>query len=273
MYQGSNSKEDMDKERLKLHLIGVLCFGGPIPLVTYLSKSDIANDPNLTIHIIMDFLRRTWTEVKNGNGKWCWPEVLYIQLDNATNSNKNNMVFGFLSMLVWRGVFRKIKVGFEVVGHTHDLIDQVFSRISRYLGTHDAWSFEELEQNIMKSYTVMGEETGGIQIDPNAAEDRVVEDGLRPIDQKDYDESVVATVNIQDSIHEFKQKAARRKKKKSIPVVNVVTDRPIVAQIHQCVLAHHLVIPYCEKISMYPFIINTVTLLRLVIHSLYCHLH
>jgi hypothetical protein len=46
---------------------------------------------------------------------------------------QNYIVFGILAALVLRGVFRKVKIGFEIVGHTHDLIDQFFSRLSVYL--------------------------------------------------------------------------------------------------------------------------------------------
>ena len=59
------------------------------------------------------------------------PPVLYVQLDNTVRENKNSIVFGYLSMLVKQGVFRKVKVNFLLVGHTHDHIDQTFSTFSR----------------------------------------------------------------------------------------------------------------------------------------------
>ena len=40
--------------------------------------------------------------------------------------NKNSTVFGYLSMLVDRGILKKFKVNFFLVGHTHDHIDQMF---------------------------------------------------------------------------------------------------------------------------------------------------
>ena len=55
------------------------------------------------------------------------PPVLYLQLDNVT-SNKSKLLFVYLSFLVLTGVFDKIKVGFLLVGHTHEYIDQFFSR-------------------------------------------------------------------------------------------------------------------------------------------------
>lgn len=47
-----------------------------------------------------------------------------------------------------------MKVGFEIVGHTHDIIDQVFSRVSVYLGKHATMTIPELMGAIKKSYTV-----------------------------------------------------------------------------------------------------------------------
>lgn len=57
------------------------------------------------------------------------PEVLYLQLDNTTH-NKSQVLFTYLSWLVEIGVFKKIKVNYLMVGHTHEIIDQVFSRYS-----------------------------------------------------------------------------------------------------------------------------------------------
>ena len=42
--------------------------------------------------------------------------ILYIQLDNTAWEDKNSTVFGYLSMLVEQGVFKKVKVNFLLVG-------------------------------------------------------------------------------------------------------------------------------------------------------------
>ena len=46
------------------------------------------------------------------------PPILYVQLDNTAKENKNVIVFGYLSMLVEKGLFKKIKLNFLPVGHT-----------------------------------------------------------------------------------------------------------------------------------------------------------
>jgi hypothetical protein len=58
------------------------------------------------------------------------PQVIYLQLENNSHENKNQIVFGYLSMLVEMGIFQKVKVGFLLVGHTHDHIDEMFSHFS-----------------------------------------------------------------------------------------------------------------------------------------------
>ena len=50
----------------------------------------------------------------------------------------------YLCHLVNLGVFRKIKVNFLLVGHTHENIDQMFSRFSIALRQHDAFTLEQL---------------------------------------------------------------------------------------------------------------------------------
>src|SRR5450759_689618 len=80
------------------------------------------------------------------------PPILYLQLDNTSRENKNNLLFTYLHMLVVKKVFRKIKVGFLIVGHTHDQIDQMFSRFSVRLAKCKAFTYEALCTIIKDSY-------------------------------------------------------------------------------------------------------------------------
>ena len=76
-----------------------------------------------------------------------------MQLENTIKENKNSIVFGYLSMLVERGIFKKIKVNFLLVGHTHDHIDQMFSRFSKKLVRCDAFTLLALSMLIIDAYT------------------------------------------------------------------------------------------------------------------------
>jgi hypothetical protein len=61
-------------------------------------------------------------------------------------------MLGWLGYLIERGVFQYIVVSFLPVGHTHEDIDQVFSRLSVYLACHDALNMEQLHTAIRQSY-------------------------------------------------------------------------------------------------------------------------
>ncbi|KAL3697378.1 hypothetical protein R1sor_011454 [Riccia sorocarpa] len=81
------------------------------------------------------------------------PPTLYIQLDNIVRENKNANVFAYLAMLIDKKIFRKIKVGFLMVGHTHDHVDQMFSRFSVALRKRQAFTMPELRMVIQESYS------------------------------------------------------------------------------------------------------------------------
>jgi hypothetical protein len=59
----------------------------------------------------------------------------------------------FLTMLVHEGVFQEIVVGHLPVGHTHEDIDQLFSRLAMYLRFNDAMSRQELGECFKEAYT------------------------------------------------------------------------------------------------------------------------
>lgn len=69
-----------------------------------------------------------------------WPKRLVLQMDNSGKENKNRAVFLYLGLLVAKGYFERIDLIFLVVGHTHDLIDQVFSVVEHYLDGGSCWT-------------------------------------------------------------------------------------------------------------------------------------
>jgi hypothetical protein len=72
------------------------------------------------------------------------PKYLYLQLDNTVKQNKNKFLMGFLGLLIINGVFENIYVSFLPVGHTHEDIDQLFSRLAVALASRDCHSLLEL---------------------------------------------------------------------------------------------------------------------------------
>ena len=83
-------------------------------------------------NLITEILRLTLLRL-DAEGKLPYSDpTLYLQMDNCSE-NKNQVVFAFLTDLVARSIFDEIHVGFLMVGHTHEDIDQYFSIISSWL--------------------------------------------------------------------------------------------------------------------------------------------
>ena len=72
------------------------------------------------------------------------PRTLLLQLDNCGSENKNRYVFAYLSLLVARGVFDTVQLGFLMVGHTHEDIDALFSRFSEKIRKQAVFTFPHL---------------------------------------------------------------------------------------------------------------------------------
>lgn len=60
------------------------------------------------------------------------PMFIALQFDNS-GENKNKYMFAYLSVLIELGIFVTFKVSFLIVGHTHCIIDQWFSSLTKLL--------------------------------------------------------------------------------------------------------------------------------------------
>ena len=81
------------------------------------------------------------------------PKTFFVQADNCTRENKNKYMLGYLQSLVARGVFQEVCLSFLPVGHTHEDIDQVFSRTSQRLRRHNTITIEQLAEELSLSYS------------------------------------------------------------------------------------------------------------------------
>ena len=79
---------------------------------------------NATIEVLHRVLLHTLKQ----EGKL--PATLYLQLDNTTKQCKSQFMLAYLGSLVDSGVFKRVVLSFLPVGHTHEDIDQMFSKIS-----------------------------------------------------------------------------------------------------------------------------------------------
>ena len=133
-----------EKYFIAIHVVGCLVINGKLKSKVFLNYPNVHNDSNLTVHAVQHVLN-SW--------EGPLPPVLYVQLDNTSRENKNKFTMAYFNMLVEKGIFKKIKIGFLLVGHTHDQIDQMFSRFSVKLNRQRAFRLDSLEEIILDSYT------------------------------------------------------------------------------------------------------------------------
>ena len=129
----------ISKEEYGVHVIGTIIETiGPHLDFSYKNVGD-------TSDVLCDVIQRSIKRMQYHRDQQHqpYPEVLYLQLDN-TNSNKSKALFTYLSWLVETGIFTKIKVNYLLVGHTHEIIDQVFSRYSVALRKVNCLTLREL---------------------------------------------------------------------------------------------------------------------------------
>jgi hypothetical protein len=143
-YHHIATHESQKALRVPVHLMGVLVHGEHVHAYTYFENFKQGN--NVTIQAIHSALCSKMAR----DGRL--PSTFYLQLDNTSKQCKARFMIGWLGYLVYRGVFRHIVLSFLPVGHTHEDIDQVFSRLSVYLSCHDALNMEQLHKAIRQSY-------------------------------------------------------------------------------------------------------------------------
>jgi hypothetical protein len=135
-------------QKVKMHLMGAIAHG--LQAFLFTCPPHIAQGHNVTIQALFAVL----VHVKRTTGRI--PPILYIQLDNTTKQNKGKFLMGYLGTLVKAGVIQEAFVHFLPVGHTHEDIDQLFSRVSVYMRRHDAPDDEALRQCCRRSFKKYG---------------------------------------------------------------------------------------------------------------------
>ena len=136
------------RDELGVHVIGTIIQDLGIHLE--FSYKNIGDNTNVLIDNIHKGVQRMHDH-RSASGE-PFPEVLYLQLDNV-NHNKSKNLFTYLSYLVETEVFRKIKVNYFLVGHTHEIIDQVFSRYAVALRQVMCLDLESLMEVAKTCYT------------------------------------------------------------------------------------------------------------------------
>jgi len=73
-------------------------------------------------------------------------------MDNCVKNNKNRHLLTFISLLIARDVFEEVKLGFYVVGHTHEDIDGCFGYLSKNLKEENNYILVDLMRAFMISH-------------------------------------------------------------------------------------------------------------------------
>ena len=131
---------------------GVHIHGNDVGPLIFVSDAKIPNDGNLTIHLLLKGLEKAKSifAVKAAAGEWhgnrqtMLPDNLYLQLDNAPATNKNNLVFSFCSLLVERREFAQVYINFMPVGHTHNELDGAFGVLTKQLNLKPVYCLSDL---------------------------------------------------------------------------------------------------------------------------------
>ena len=119
---GRPAKDLVGAEYWRFKLMGTYAPG--FGFTPYLLHNSSVGGDNLVWTVIWDTIKR----MKDFYG--FTPDELFILLDNTTGDNKNLTMIGVCAWLVATGKFRKVRVFFLMVGHTHVIIDQIFGVIT-----------------------------------------------------------------------------------------------------------------------------------------------
>ncbi|XP_066304363.1 uncharacterized protein [Branchiostoma lanceolatum] len=121
---------------MKVHVSGVISHGHGLRC-TYVDFFEYPHDSNLTLNLLLKILRRLSVDK-------ALPPILYIQADNCYRENKNKYMLAFLDILVHMRIFREVQLSFLIVGHTHEDIDQMFSKVGDKLRHQEALTPDQL---------------------------------------------------------------------------------------------------------------------------------
>ena len=127
-------------KRIRNHLFGAIVHGRALYGFSYLDNCK--HGTNLTIEALHRVIVKEWIR----GGRQRLPRVLYLQLDNCSKQNKSQYLIAYLGLLVAWGVFDEVILSFLPVGHTHEDIDQLFSRIAIFLRKNDARARQEFHE-------------------------------------------------------------------------------------------------------------------------------
>ena len=137
-----NFGDHSQDEQLKIRVEGVITHGHAPKRRVFLSYQQ----PGST-NTVVETIMRTIIDVCGGNLNKV-PPIIFVQLDNTSSTNKNNIQVAVMAALVELGIVREVWLNFLPVGHTHEDIDQMFSVISHAFDYNPPRSLPEMMEII-----------------------------------------------------------------------------------------------------------------------------
>eukprot|EP00873_Tetraselmis_striata_P011086 jgi/Tetstr1/431350/TSEL_021041.t1 len=131
---------------LKYHLTCVK-YDGYRPDDIYYYTNTIPHDSSTTCTLIWITIMK---EIQHRSRKIPY---IRIQMDNTVTENKNRNVAALCNWLVSIGICDVIHLVFLPVGHTHERVDQIFSRISLALSRSSAYTIEAFLDLVAKAFS------------------------------------------------------------------------------------------------------------------------
>ena len=129
----------LDKNQVDVHCVGSII--SSVGSFMEFSYGNLANNACLLVDTIHRNINRVQSHRSSKDQRM--PTVMHIQLDNCS-TNKSKTLMAYASYLVMTGVFKRIEISFMMVGHTHENIDQLFSRFSVKLRTLRCYTLNSL---------------------------------------------------------------------------------------------------------------------------------
>jgi len=146
---GKRVEEDKDTNQAAKLGCGIegaqVYFKGVMKTYAYTQYARFPNGSDGIMNVLLDCITRSGVGVDGA-----FPDTLYIYYDNCSRENKNKYMLGLLHCLIHMGCFKKIKLCFLPVGHTHDRVDRFFRIINRYIKFLNIMSLKDLWSGIKK---------------------------------------------------------------------------------------------------------------------------
>lgn len=140
-----NRPKSVDGKQLPTHIYGMLVNRDEAHFCVDFRQ--IAHDINC---VMTNVLSAAVNQIRNHCSSKV-PRVLYLSFDNTTAENKNRYMLGLCSFLVGSGIFDKVKLFFQLVGHTHNEVDALFGLLARRFRYHQVLSPDDLAETIKSS--------------------------------------------------------------------------------------------------------------------------